>query len=234
MAREQIQIIYEDEHLLVLNKPSGVVVNVSHTSAQGTLQQYLQKKLAKELELADPTGEFFSRAGLVHRLDKETSGVILAAKSPEDFEALKQQFMSREVVKEYVALALGVIEDEIFEINAPIGRNPNKRTAMAVVSDGKPATTRFEVVGEEYIDDMNMTLVKAFPKTGRTHQIRVHLASMEHPIVGDDTYAGRKRSVITRSRFGRLMLHAHKITFKHPFTEVEVTFESPLPSDLKY
>lgn len=234
MTKEQIHIIFEDEHMLVLNKPSGVVVNVSNTSSEGTLQQFLQKKLEKELSAADTESEFYNRAGLVHRLDKETSGVILAAKSEKDFENLKQQFMGREVEKEYVALALGVFEEDIFEINAPISRNPNKRTAMAVVSDGKSASTRFERVGEKYIDNMKMTLVKAFPKTGRTHQIRVHLAAMEHPVVGDDLYAGRKRSAITRSRFGRLMLHAHKITFKHPLTDKEVTFEAPLPPELSY
>lgn len=234
MSKEKIQVIYEDDNILIMNKPSGVVVNISNTSSEDTLQHFLEVKLAKQLEAADQESDFFNRAGLVHRLDKETSGVIIAAKSEEDFMNLKRQFMSRTVKKEYVALALGVIEDEKISVDAPIGRNPNKRTSMAVISDGKPASTIFERVGEEYIDGMKMTLVKAFPKTGRTHQIRVHLAAMNHPIVGDDRYAGRKRSVITRSRFGRLMLHAHKITFRHPNTSELVTYESPLPAELKY
>lgn len=234
MAKEKIHTIFEDEHILVLNKPSRMVVNVSNTATKDTLQQFLEKKLSVELAKADKGSEFYKRSGLVHRLDKETSGVILSAKDEDTFKTLQAQFKSRGVQKEYVALVLGQIEQEKIEINAPIARNPNKKTSFAVVSEGKSATTRVEKIKDLSIDSMQMTLIKAFPKTGRTHQIRVHLAAMNHPIVGDDLYAGRKRSVITRSRFGRLMLHAHKITFKHPNSGETVTFEATLPSELAY
>lgn len=234
MAKEKVHIIYEDEYLLVLNKPSGMVVNVSKTAWENTLQQYLEKKLATELGNVDKDSEYYSRSGLVHRLDKETSGVILAAKDEDTFRDLQAQFKSREVQKEYVALVLGQIEQEKIEINAPIARNPNKKISFAVVAEGKPAITTIEKIKDLSIDSMQMTLVHAFPKTGRTHQIRVHLAALNHPIVGDDLYAGRKRSAITRSKFRRLMLHAHKITFTHPNSGEVVTFEAEPPSELSH
>jgi 23S rRNA pseudouridine1911/1915/1917 synthase len=234
MTKEKVQIIHEDAQMLVFNKPSGMVVNISNTSPKDTLQSYLQQKLAKNLEKADPKSEFYSRSGLVHRLDKETSGVIVAAKNEGVFEKLKEQFMSREVEKEYVALVFGEIDEEKIEINAPIARNPRKRIQMAVVGQGREAVTLVEKIKVLPIDDQKMTLVRVFPKTGRTHQIRVHLAAMNHPVVGDNLYAGRKRSAVSRSKFGRLMLHAHKITFKHPKDGESVTFEAPLPSNLSY
>jgi len=225
-------IISEDTHLLVINKPSGLVVNVSSTSPDGTLQNYLQKKLGKELGGSKSESEFYLRSGIVHRLDKETSGVIVVAKDEKSFNALKEQFMDREVEKEYVALVFGEMKEDKIEINAPIGRNPRRRMQMAVVEGGRDALTVVEKIKVIPTDNQKMTLVRAYPKTGRTHQIRVHLAAINHPVVGDDLYSGKKRSVISRSKFGRLMLHAHKITFKHPKDGKIVTFEAPLPPNL--
>ena len=227
-------MIHQDKQIFVLYKPIGMVVNTSRTSPEDTLQSYLQNKLAKELTKADPESEFFMRSGIVHRLDKETSGVIIVAKDEKSFENLKEQFMGREVEKEYVALVFGEIEEDKLEINAPIARNPRRRTQMAVVDKGREAITVVEKVKVLPMDNQKMTLIRVFPKTGRTHQIRVHLAAMNHPVIGDSLYAGRKRSVTSRAKFGRLMLHAHKITFKHPNTGEDVTYEAPLPSSLSY
>ena len=234
MTEANVTKIHEDKYVLVLNKPIGLVVNTSETSPEDTLQEYLKKELSKELKNADPESEFYMRSGLVHRLDKETSGVILVAKSEDSFMALKKQFMEREVEKEYVALVFGEIEENKLEINAPIARNPRKRTQMAIVAGGREASTMIEKIKVLSEEDQVMTLIRAFPKTGRTHQIRVHLAAMNHPVVGDNPYAGKRRGVSSRKQFGRLMLHAHKITFKHPKDGEFVTYEAPLPSSLSY
>ena len=231
MVMEKVGLIYEDDYILVLNKPSGMVVNISDTSPGETLQNYTQEKLAKELADADKESDFYKRGGLVHRIDKETSGVVVAAKDEETFVSLQVQFKGREVEKEYVALIFGKLDEEKIEISAPIGRSPRNRTKMAIVSDGKEAVTTVEQAEERVVDGEVLSLVRAFPKTGRTHQIRVHLAALNHPIVGDDLYAGKRRSVISRKIFGRLMLHAHKITFTHPKTGERASFEAGLPSE---
>ena len=228
---QKVDLIFEDDYILVLNKPSGMVVNISDTSPGETLQNYTQEKLAKELADADKESDFYKRGGLVHRIDKETSGVVVAAKDEETFVSLQVQFKGREVEKEYVALIFGKLDEEKIEISAPIGRSPRNRTKMAIVSDGKEAVTTVEQAEERVVDGEVLSLVRAFPKTGRTHQIRVHLAALNHPIVGDDLYAGKRRSVISRKIFGRLMLHAHKITFTHPKTGERVSFEAGLPSE---
>ncbi|OGC47581.1 hypothetical protein A2886_02220 [candidate division WWE3 bacterium RIFCSPHIGHO2_01_FULL_42_13] len=228
---QKVDLIFEDDYILVLNKPSGMVVNISDTSPGETLQNYTQEKLAKELADADKESDFYKRGGLVHRIDKETSGVVVAAKDEETFVSLQVQFKGREVEKEYVALIFGKLDEEKIEISAPIGRSPRNRTKMAIVSDGKEAVTTVEQAEERVVDGEVLSLVRAFPKTGRTHQIRVHLAALNHPIVGDDLYAGKRRSVISRKIFGRLMLHAHKITFTHPKTGERASFEAGLPSE---
>lgn len=232
MAERKIDLIYEDDYILVLNKPSGMVTNISQTTlASDTLQAYLQEKLAKSLSQSDKEGDFYKRSGLVHRLDKETSGVILVAKDEQTFLNILAQFKGREVEKEYVALVFGKLAEEKIEINAPIGRSPAQRVKMAVVEGGREAVTVVERVGEKVVEGQDMTLVKAFPKTGRTHQIRVHLAATGHPVAGDDLYAGKHRSIFSRKIFGRLMLHAHKITFTHPQTGERVTFEAEIPGE---
>lgn len=224
------KIIFEDNEILVLDKPSGMVTNVSETSAAGTLQEWVHENYSQNFEGGDGS-DFYTRSGLVHRLDKETSGIVIFAKTREAFENLQAQFKSRGVEKEYVALVFGEFEEGAVEIDAPIARNPKSRTKMAVVEGGKGAVTRIERVNIMGAGDSKMTLVKAFPKTGRTHQIRVHLAAFGHPIIGDDLYAGQRRSISSREVFGRLMLHANKITFTHPKTGKRVSFESEIPHD---
>jgi 23S rRNA pseudouridine1911/1915/1917 synthase len=219
-----MKIIFEDNDILVLDKPTGIVVNDSETAGEGTLQAWVREQY--------PASSFDERNGLVHRLDKETSGVVIFAKNQAALENLQKQFKSRVVGKEYTALVFGELPDEILEINAPIGRNPKARTKMAVVADGKEAVTRVEKVKVVESNGQKMTLVKVFPKTGRTHQIRVHLAALAHPVIGDDLYAGQKRSISSREEFGRLMLHAGKISFTHPVTGKKLTFESQTPFKL--
>ena len=241
MVMEKVGLIYEDDYILVLNKPSGMVVNISQTtSPKETLQAYLQVKLAKELAAgANParegdgveTDNFYNRAGLVHRLDKETSGIIIVAKDELTFANLQAQFKSRGVEKEYVALVFGKLAEERIEINAPIGRNPRQRTKMAVTEGGKASVTVVKRGEERLVEGQIMTLVHVFPKTGRTHQIRIHLAAMGNPVAGDDLYAGKKRSIFSRKIFGGLMLHAHKISFTHPHTGERVSFEAELPGE---
>jgi len=230
MTNNEPKVIHEDQDILVLDKPSGLVVNVSSTTRNPTLQEWVREKYPMDYEGEDDS-DFYGREGIVHRLDKETSGIILVARNKEAFDNLQEQFKSRSVGKEYIALVFGVLEDEVLEINAPIDRNPKSRTKMAVVEGGRPSTTRIErikVLGE---GEARMTLIKAFPKTGRTHQIRVHLAALGFPVIGDDLYAGKKRSVSSREEFGRLMLHARKISFTHPRTGELVSFEAPTPTD---
>jgi len=236
-ADNVLKIIYEDESLMVLNKPSGVVVNISETSPSGTIQNELKKVLDEDEKLLEDVDEqikkeFLSRSGIVHRLDKDTSGVLLVAKTARSFEILKNQFKNREVTKVYTALVLGELEDLKIKVNAPIGRNPNNRLKMAIVDKGRNAETVFELEKVTEIEGERFSLVKCLPLTGRTHQIRVHLAAMKHPVVPDYIYMTRKQLEKYELLFDRLMLHAWKLGVKHPNTNKEQIFEAPLPKTL--
>lgn len=234
MTSLNIKTIYEDDSLLVLEKPSGIVVNNSKTTTDETIQDFLYEKLGKELDGADKESEFYKRAGLAHRLDKETSGILLVAKNVESLEDLQVQFKERKVEKEYTALVIGDLKEKNTRVDAPLARNPRHRTKMAVVIDGKSAITDIYKVKELEFEGDYLTLITAKPLTGRTHQIRVHLAALEHPIAGDSLYSGRKRSAKYRENFGRLMLHASKITFTHPKTHEKLTFKSKLPEEFNF
>lgn len=241
-----INIIYQDECLLVIDKPPGLV----STPADSVLGV---KTLADILE-----GDFgveLDRGGLVHRLDKDTSGIVLAAKTKEVFENLQAQFASRDVKKEYTALTHGFTPEEV-EVSGAISRNPGNREKFIVLEGGKEASTSFKRVEKlEMSDEVKdqiftgfnkiqkrklernnygeFSLLKCFPKTGRTHQIRVHLKHINFPIVGDEKYAGRKTSRLDNRWCKRQFLHASKIEFTHPNTGKRISFESPLPEDLK-
>jgi 23S rRNA pseudouridine1911/1915/1917 synthase len=223
--------IYEDDKLLVIDKPAGLVVNRSNTAEGVTLQDVLEEEEDYFSEEYDE--EFRSRSGIAHRLDKDTSGIMLIAKDFDTFYNLLEQFKTRVVKKEYVALVHGRLDGDQFEINAPIKRNPKHPLKFAVVSTGKEALTFVENVKTIVIDDNLYTLIRVFPKTGRTHQIRVHMAAMNHYVVGDPIYSPKSLLEISEPRFGRLMLHAHKITFKHPETKEILTFTSELPEEFK-
>lgn len=226
----KLDVVYEDEYLLVVNKPSGLVVNVSETSPRDTLRDIIISEYSKLFGGEDQSDVYVKRGGIVHRLDKETSGVILIAKNKAVFKELQGQFSNREIEKEYIALVHGLVDEERIEVDAPLGRNPKKRVKMAIVEGGRDSLTIVEKIKEVEIPDWKFTLIRAYPKTGRTHQIRVHLSALNHPVVGDRLYSGRRQQ-LSREVFNRLMLHSHKISFTHPQTSQKVTFEAILPSE---
>ena len=213
-----LQVLYEDEHLFVIDKPPGLVVHPGAGNPAGTLVNALLHR--------DPGLANLPRAGIVHRLDKDTSGVMVVARTPEAQTALVRDLARRAVEREYVALARGDLAREA-TIDAPIGRHPVQRTSMAVVERGKPARTRVRPV-ERY---GAATLVRCRLETGRTHQIRVHLAAIGHPLVGDPVYGGR--GARAGPAFGRQALHAERLAFAHPSTGATVAFVAPLPADLE-
>lgn len=228
---KDLRVIYEDSDLLVIDKPSGLVVNTSDTSSSGTLQEMISDEF--DYTEFDSESEFSSRGGIVHRLDKDTSGVLLAAKNPTAFEKLKSQFKDRTIKKEYLAMVIGTIDDPLLEVNAPISRNPENRMKMAITKDGREALTKIQKIKDITVGEMPATLVRAIPETGRTHQIRVHLAALNHAIVGDPIYATRSQYETWSPFFSRLMLHAMKITFVHPTSGEVVSFESPAPTEFQ-
>lgn len=216
------KIIFEDEAFLVINKPCGLVVNNSTTSPGDTLQKFVFEYIG----ISEDGSEFASRGGIVHRLDKGTSGVLLVAKTPEAFENLKSQFQERTVEKKYYAVVLGKVPDDIIEINAPIARNPKSRMRFAVVEDGREAHTFVRKI--KTIQDY--TVLDVSPKTGRTHQIRVHLAALGFPVVADPSYCSRAQYKRLAPVFGRMMLHAYFLSFLHPLTGKKMDFTS-LPEE---
>lgn len=235
----EIPIIFEDEHLVVINKPCGVVVNRAETVKEETVQDWAEKLLnpgqtgvqTEDLEY------FLQRGGIVHRLDRETSGLMVVAKTVEAFTGLLAAFKERSVHKEYLALTHGIWKDKFGEITATVGRMRHNRKMMGVREDGRESVTGYRVeeqwdkwvfAKELKVDDRGYTgfsLVRFIPKTGRTHQIRVHAKHMGHPLVGDFVYAGRKRSREDRKWAKRIMLEAVRLEFNHPVTKVNYKFE---------
>lgn len=214
-----LDIIYEDEDVLVVNKPAGLVVHPAPGHEAGTLVNAL---LAYDPELARAGTE---RPGIVHRLDKGTSGLIVVARHPAALHHLQRAFADREVEKTYLVLVEGHLQPPKGLIDAPVGRDPRHRKKMAVLAKGgRPAQTVYRVL--EHLDDY--TLVEVHPLTGRTHQIRVHLAALGYPVVGDRVY-GRRRQ---RLGLERPFLHAWKLRLRLP-SGVERTFVAPLPADLR-
>lgn len=229
MINGEIEIIYEDDALLVVDKPSGMIVNRSNTTREKTLQDFLDSYLNLETD-SSKLGEVFTRrSGLAHRLDKGTSGVLLIAKNPLVLKKLMKQFKRRVVNKEYIVLVHGKLKDPLIEVKAPLGRNPQNRLKFAVVREGKPAETMFRKLNFR----QKYSLVSAKPKTGRTHQIRVHLSALGHPVVGDTLYTPRSIREEDKEKFGRMMLHAHKIELIHPLSGKKVTYEANIPAEFK-
>jgi 23S rRNA pseudouridine1911/1915/1917 synthase len=215
-----LDVVYEDDDLLVIDKPAGMVVHPAHGHRSGTLVNAL---LALYPQLAEVGGA--ERAGIVHRLDKDTSGLILVAKHGAAQKELQRQFKHHAVEKVYLALLEGRLEPAQGIIDAPIGRDKRRRKQMAVVRSGRQANTAYRVV--ERLG--GYTLAEVRPQTGRTHQIRVHLAFIGHPVVGDRVYGYRRQ----RLRLRRQFLHAQTISFRLPSTHEVVEFHSPLPDDLR-
>jgi 23S rRNA pseudouridine1911/1915/1917 synthase len=219
-----LDIIYEDADLIVINKPAGMVVHPAAGHVSGTL---VNAVLAHSPELRDVGEE--NRSGIVHRLDKDTSGLIIIAKTESARDNLQQQFKSRSVAKVYVALVEGRLAPPQGLIDVPIGRDRQQRKRMAAVADGRPSRTGFKAV--EFFDKgaQHYTLVEVRPQTGRTHQIRVHFAWLKFPIVGDTVYGRRRKTTLPLQRH---FLHAQSLLFRLPSNGQEVTLTAPLPSDL--
>ena len=222
---ENPSVVWEDDYILALNKPAGWVINDSETAhGNPILQDWIEKNYNFETSHSKEL-----RSGIVHRLDKPTSGIILIAKTKEVFYALQKEFADRKIEKVYIALVHGNVSREEGIINAPIGRLPWKRTKFGIVPGGRSAVTEYKVIGHHE----PFSLLELYPKTGRTHQLRVHLKHIGHPIVSDPLYAGRKTLRQDVKIWPRLWLHAKEIKFIHPVTKRKTTLEAPLPSDLK-
>ncbi len=215
-----LSIIYEDEGLLVINKDKGMVVHPAPGNYDGTLVNAL---LYHCDSLSSINGVI--RPGIVHRIDKDTTGLLLVAKNDMVHKNLSEQLKDHSITRVYYALVEGIIKEKSGTVDAPIGRDPSNRLKMAVVENGKNAITHFEVL-RSFKDT---TLVKCKLETGRTHQIRVHMSYIGHPIVGDSSYGFKKK----RHSFSRQALHAKKISFYHPVEKRTMTFTCPMPEDMK-
>lgn len=243
---QPLDILYEDDHLIVVNKPAGMITHPGRGRSTGTLAAALQFHFDR---LSTIAGE--DRPGIVHRLDRDTTGVIVVAKDNQVHHRLSEQFERREVQKEYVAIAWGVMDRDNDWIETFIRVNPREREKMMVCEptlQGRPASTFYQVV-ERFFD---FTYVRLFPKTGRTHQLRVHLKHLGHTIVADHLYGGRAALTLADLAgrhgrgsvagatpategvlIGRQALHARRIEFRHPATGLAVSFEAPLPADME-
>jgi 23S rRNA pseudouridine1911/1915/1917 synthase len=216
-----LTVLFEDDWLLVIDKPAGLVVHPAPGHWEGTLVNALLHRWGTSKPDLDP-----ARLGIVHRLDKDTSGVLVIAKDAATMAALGRQFRRREVRKQYLALAHGRLRTDTGLIDRPIARHPLHRKRMAVREHGRTAVTRYEVL--ERFD--RATFLRAIPETGRTHQIRVHLAALGHPILRDATYGTSRAPLVS---LGRHALHAASIAFQHPATAERLTVSASLPADFE-
>ncbi len=217
-----LQVLYEDEHLAVLNKASGMVVHPAHGNEDGTLVNALLHRFGALSSIGG-----VARPGIVHRLDKETSGCLVVARNDVAHHSLTEQFAGRSVEKVYLAVVQGVPAQRSGTVETHIGRDPHDRLRMAVLPPpaGKSAVTDYEVLHVTGAD----ALVKCTLHTGRTHQIRVHMKHLGHPLLGDEVYARTSRQI----RTGRLMLHALRLGFTHPVSQERMIFTSPVPPEFK-
>ncbi|WP_035290122.1 RluA family pseudouridine synthase [Clostridium sp. KNHs214] len=211
-----LDIIYEDSDVIVVNKPQGMVVHPAPGVYSGTLVNAL---LYHCKDLSGING--ITRPGIVHRIDKDTSGVLVVAKNDNSHNCLAEQLKEHSMNREYIALTEGVLKEDEGKVDAPIGRHATERIKMAVIQGGKEAVTHFNVENRY----KNNTLIRCKLETGRTHQIRVHMAYIGHPLVGDPVYGYKKQ----KYKLAGQMLHAHKLGFIHPTTGKYVEFSTPLP-----
>lgn len=239
-----LNIIFEDEYLLIVNKPAGMVTHPAYKNYTGTLvNAVMYYSTQKNESLSSLNG--FERAGIVHRLDKDTSGLLVIAKDENTHRLLSQQFFKHTIEREYNAIIWGTMKEKSGTIECRLGRDKRDRKKVAVITDedsfGKLAITDYRVIEEfEFL-----SLIKLILKTGRTHQIRVHLSSIGHPVFGDETYGGRTPHSVNltsniKSRINNLLdemprqaLHARVLGFIHPITKEKMRFESELPEDMR-
>lgn len=218
----EVPVVHADDDVLVVDKPQELVVHPGAGNASGTMVAGLLARFPDLAGVGEP-----DRPGIVHRLDKGTSGLLVVARTPAAYESLVAQLSSRTVERRYLALVWGHPTPATGLVDAPIGRSKKDPTRMAVSSSGREARTRYEV-RQVFTEPIEAALVECRLETGRTHQIRVHLAAIGHPIVGDPRYRGKRASFPTPRTF----LHAHTLAFDHPATGERVSFSAPLPADL--
>jgi len=217
-----VPVVHEDDDVVIVDKPAGLVVHPGAGHATGTLVHGLLARYPEIAQVGEP-----DRPGIVHRLDRDTSGLLVVARSERARRALVRALSAHQVERSYLALVVGLPEADTGMVDAPIGRSNRAPTRMAVSTRGRQARTRYAV--EARWDDPGVALLRCRLETGRTHQIRVHLAAIGHPVVGDDTYSrGRPPPVASP----RLFLHATRLAFDHPVDGHRVTADSPLPADL--
>ncbi len=228
-----IKIIYEDDHIIVINKDAGIVVHPAAGNLSGTLVNALYHHIPDIKNI----GEDPLRPGIVHRLDKDTTGIMVIAKNNEAFNFLKNEFKYRRVIKKYLCIVTGNLQENSGEIAFPIGRDKIKRKRMSInAPNSRKAETLWKVKKRFNI----ATLVEAELKTGRTHQIRVHFRAINHPLVGDPLYGFKKRKTKNNNFLAnmekditRQMLHSWKLSFKHPLSGEQIDFKAPIPCDMK-
>jgi 23S rRNA pseudouridine1911/1915/1917 synthase len=221
-ASVEVDVRYVDDDVIVVAKPAGLVVHPGAGHEHGTLVHGLLARFPEIADVGDPM-----RPGIVHRLDRDTSGLLVVARSARAYESLVAQLAERAVERRYAALVWGRLASPRGLIDAPIGRSESRRTRMAVREAGKPARTEYEV--RAAYDTPVCTLLDCRLETGRTHQIRVHLAAIGHPVVGDATYGGARERIV----LARPFLHAVSLAFDHPATGERMQFEDPLPDVLR-
>ncbi len=222
-ADVEVHVVYEDDDVVVVDKPPGLVVHPGAGNPTGTLVQGLLARYPEIAAVGDP-----SRPGIVHRLDKGTSGLLVVARTPAAYTALVRMLAAHEVDRRYLALVWGELETLSGMVDAPVGRSAREPTRMTVSTRGKEARTRYEVIAT-YRDPVVVSLLECRLETGRTHQIRVHLSAIDHPVVGDARYGGARPSLPAP----RPWLHAAGLRFTHPTTGAELSFDSPVPAELE-
>ena len=233
----EIKVIYNDDDLIILDKPVGILVHPTEAKEPETLVSWLINKYPQINKLSWPDE---NRAGIVHRLDKDTSGLIILAKNPDILKKLQEEFRNRKIKKTYVALVLGKIEPEEGKIEAAIIRGKAGRQKVLEYSYSfskdkvRPAKTYYKVIKYYRYHDQDLTLVEVKPQTGRMHQIRVHLKHLGHPIIGDPLYNTKEsRKLSKKLELNRQFLQSEKLEFVHPKTGMKINLSSDLPNDLK-
>lgn len=217
-----LDVRFEDEHVIVLAKPAGLVVHPGPGHEHGTVVHGVLARFPEVAGVGEPT-----RPGIVHRLDRDTSGLMIVARTSDAYDTFVDAFAAHAVDRRYLALVSGTPGSRRGVVDAPIGRSTRRRTRMAVRDSGRPARTAYEVL--ETWDEPDLSLLGCTLETGRTHQVRVHLSAIGHPIVGDRTYGGR----ILDDAPARPFLHAHRLAFDHPLDGERIELEDPLPSELE-
>jgi 23S rRNA pseudouridine1911/1915/1917 synthase len=221
-ATVPVPVVFEDDDVIVVDKPPGLVVHPGAGNPDGTLVNGLLARYPEIAGVGDP-----ARPGIVHRLDKGTSGLLVVARRPQAYESLVHQLSVRSATRGYLALVWGRVDPPHGVVDAPIARSDREPTKMAVSAHGREARTRYSLQ-RTFTDPAVTSLLECHLETGRTHQIRVHLAAIGHPVVGDDRYRGRRSTI----EVGRPFLHAASLAFDHPATGERVAFSVPLPPDL--